>query len=109
MKAKEIYELLKKGAYDVFRDDNYTEAQHFTDTDIDQMIERSSRNITYGSSGKSTMSIGMGSFSKAIFVELNGNGDGQDVDLDDPDFWEKDFGLESTHESIGEGFNEGSL
>ena len=35
MQAKEIYELLKKGAYDVFWDDNDTEAKQFMETDID--------------------------------------------------------------------------
>ena len=30
------------------------------------------------------------------------DGYGQDVDLDDPDFWEKSVGIEDTHESIGE-------
>ena len=44
----------------------------------------------------------MGSFSKASFVALTEYGDGQDVDLDDPDFWEKAVGLEAPHESIGE-------
>ena len=33
MQEKEIDELLKKGAYDVFRDDNDTEAQQFMETD----------------------------------------------------------------------------
>ena len=44
----------------------------------------------------------MGSFSKASFVALTEYGDGQDVDLDDPDFWEKAVGIESPHNSIGE-------
>ena len=35
MQAKEIDELLKKGDYDVFWDDNDTEAKQFMETDID--------------------------------------------------------------------------
>ena len=87
MQAKEIDELLKKGSYDLFCCDNDTEAQQFMETDIDQLIEQSSRTFTYGSSGKSTMSSGMGSFSKASFVASYKDGDSQDVDLDDPNFW----------------------
>ena len=73
----------------MFRGDDDTEAQQFMETDIDQMLEQSSRTVTYGSSGKSTMSSGMGRFSKASFVASNEDGDGQDVYLDDPEFWEK--------------------
>ena len=51
MKAKEIDELLKKGAYDVFRDYDDTEAQQFMKTDIDQLLELSSLAVTYGSYG----------------------------------------------------------
>ena len=86
MQAKEIDELLKKGAYDVFWDDDDTEVQQFMKTDIDQLLEQSSRTVTYGSYGKSTMSSGMRSFSKASFVASTEDGDGQDVDLDDTEF-----------------------
>ena len=56
--AKEIDELLKKGAYDVFRDDDDSEAQKFMETDIDQLLEESSRTVTYGNTGTS-MSNGL--------------------------------------------------
>ena len=68
MQAKDIDKILRKGSYYVFKDDDDTEAQHFMETDIEQMLERSSRNVTYGSFGQSTMSSGLGSFSKASFV-----------------------------------------
>ena len=87
MQAKDIDELLKKGAYDVFWDDNDTEALQFMETDIDQLLELSSRNVTSDISGQSTMISGLGSFSKAGFVSSTKYGDGQDVDFDDPDFW----------------------
>ena len=72
--AKEIDELLKKGAYDVFRDDDDKDAQKFMDTDIDQLLEQSSRKVTYGDTGTS-LSSGLGSFSKASFVASTGDGD----------------------------------
>ncbi len=88
--AKEIDKLLKKGAYDVFRDDDDSEAKQFMETDIDQLLERSST-VTYGNSTQS-LSKSLGSFSKASFV--TSDVDGKDIDLDDPDFWSKAVGLE---------------
>lgn len=98
--AKEIDNLLKKGAYDVFNDDDDTEAQKFMDTDIDQLLEQSSKTVTYGEAATSSLSSGLGSFSKASFVASTGEGDGKDVDLDDPDFWSKAVGLEAPPEEI---------
>ena len=46
----------------------------------------------YGSSGKSTTSSGLLRFSKASFVASTEDVDGQDVDLDDPEFWESLLG-----------------
>eukprot|EP00339_Tiarina_fusa_P020815 CAMPEP_0117067990 /NCGR_PEP_ID=MMETSP0472-20121206/47609_1 /TAXON_ID=693140 ORGANISM="Tiarina fusus, Strain LIS" /NCGR_SAMPLE_ID=MMETSP0472 /ASSEMBLY_ACC=CAM_ASM_000603 /LENGTH=41 /DNA_ID= /DNA_START= /DNA_END= /DNA_ORIENTATION= len=40
------------------------------------------------------MSGGLGSFSKASFVTDTGDGD-KDVDLDDPDFWQKAVGFDA--------------
>lgn len=88
--AKEIDQLLKKGAYDVFRDDDDTEAKQFMETDIDQLLQRSST-VTYGKTTQSCSSS-LGSFSKASFV--TSDVDGKDIDLDDPDFWSKAVGLE---------------
>lgn len=81
--AKEIDQLLKKGAYDVFNDDDDKEAQRFMDTDIDQLLEQSSRKVTYGETATTSLSSGLGSFSKASFVASTGDGEGKDVDLDD--------------------------
>ena len=98
--AKEIDQLLKKGAYDVFNDDDDKEAQKFMDTDIDQLLEQSSRKVTYGETATSSLSSGLGSFSKASFVASTGEGDGKDVDLDDPDFWAKAIGFEAPPEDL---------
>ena len=91
--AKQIDELLKKGAYDVFRDEDDTEAERFMKTDIDQLLENSSKRVTYGAASTSSIGSGLGSFSKASFVADTGSGE-KDVDLDDPDFWSKAVGLE---------------
>ena len=106
--AKEIDELLKKGAYDVFRDDDDKEAEKFMETDIDQLLERSARTVTYDAKD-SGLSGGLGSFSKASFVADTGDGE-KDVDLDDPDFWSKAVGLEvpvETPEEIAQMLDDG--
>lgn len=110
VQAKEIDELLKKGAYDVFRDDDDTEAKQFLESDIDQLLERSSKKVTYGNANASSMSSGLGSFSKASFVADTGEGGDKDVDLDDPNFWEKAVGLqyvEETPEEISQMIDDG--
>lgn len=94
VQAKEIDELLKKGAYDVFRDDDDTEAKQFLESDIDSLLERSAKKVTYGDVNANSLSSGLGSFSKASFVADTGAGE-TDVDLDDPQFWEKAVGLQA--------------
>jgi superfamily II DNA or RNA helicase len=106
--AKEIDALLKKGAYDVFRDEDDNEAQKFMETDIDQLLEQSAKKVTYGTANTS-ISSGLGSFSKASFVTDTGDGD-KDVDLDDPDFWAKAVGLAApieTPEEIAQMIDDG--
>jgi len=97
MQAKEIDELLKKGAYDVFRDEDDKEAQKFMETDIDSLLQQSAKTVTYGKT-ESSISSGLGSFSKASFVADTEDG-GKDVDLDDPDFWKKAVGLDAPVET----------
>ena len=95
--AKEIDSLLKKGAYDVFKEDDDEEAQKFMETDIDQLLESNAQTVTYSNNGNNN-SGGLGSFSKASFVTDTGEGE-KDVDLDDPDFWKKTAGLEAPVET----------
>lgn len=73
--AKEIDELLKKGAYDIFRDEDDAEAEKFMESDIDQLLERSSKKVTYGSGSTEALGSGLGSFSKASFVTDTGDGE----------------------------------
>jgi len=95
--AKKIDQLLKKGAYDVFRDDDDEEAKKFMETDIDQLMESSAKDVTYGKQ-QNNLSSGLGSFSKASFVTNTADGE-KDVDLDDPDFWSKAVGLDKPTET----------
>ena len=95
--AKKIDQLLKKGAYDVFRDDDDEEAKKFMETDIDQLMESSAKDVTYGKQ-QNNLSSGLGSFSKASFVTDTVDGE-KDVDLDDPDFWSKAVGLDKPTET----------
>ena len=96
--AKEIDELLKKGAYDVFRDEDDKDAEKFMETDIDQLLEHSSKKVIYGTNSSESLGKGLGSFNKASFVANTGEGE-KDVDLDDPDFWSKAVGLEAPEET----------
>jgi len=99
--AKEIDELLKKGAYDVFRDEDDTEAEKFMESDIDQLLAHSSKQVTYGAASTNALGSGLGSFSKASFVAETEDG-AKDVDLDDPDFWAKAVGLDKPEEVSAE-------
>jgi len=100
IQAKEIDQLLKKGAYDVFRDeDDDKESKKFMETDIDSLLATSSRKVTYGKTAETNISSGLGSFSKASFVANAGD----DIDLDDPDFWKKAVGFEAPIEGKEDG------
>jgi chromodomain-helicase-DNA-binding protein 7 len=98
--AREIDELLKKGAYDVFRDEDDKEAEQFMETDIDHLLVRSAKKVTYGVGATSSLGSGLGSFSKASFVANTDDG-AKDVDLDDPNFWTT-VGLEAPVETSEE-------
>ena len=107
--AKEIDSLLKKGAYDVFRDDDDEEGKQFMETDIDQLLERNASTVTYDAKSTNLAGSGLGSFSKASFVADTGDGE-KDVDLDDPDFWAKAVGLDApveTPEEIAQMLDDG--
>jgi hypothetical protein len=60
--AQEIDELLKRGAYDVFRDEDDASEQ-FCAADIDTLLQRSSQIVQYEAQAR-------GSFSKASFVSV---------------------------------------
>lgn len=90
LQAKEIDELLKRGAYDIFRDDD-TEQTEFVEADIDAIMQRSAHKISYEGVTANSISNSLGGFSKATFVSAN---EQEDVDINDPDFWKKAVGLD---------------
>ncbi|CAO0790446.1 unnamed protein product [Mucor circinelloides] len=77
LNRKEIEDLLKKGAYGAVMDEE--ESKQFCEEDIDQILERRTTVIRHEGNEKGSI------FSKATFSSSTG----QDVKLDDPDFWEK--------------------
>eukprot|EP00981_Chlorochromonas_danica_P002918 scaffold598_cov183-Ochromonas_danica.AAC.8 len=93
--VKEIDELLKRGAYDVFREDD-TEQTEFVEADIDAILQRSAHKVVYDSS-LGSVANSLGNFSKASFVSAD---EKEDVDINDPDFWRKAVGLKEDTRSI---------
>eukprot|EP00842_Homolaphlyctis_polyrhiza_P001258 jgi/Hompol1/2132/HPOL_002827-RA len=79
LSSEEVEELLKKGAYGAFMDDDVS--KQFCDEDIDQILERRTQVIRHDNSEEKS-SI----FSKASF---QAPGSAADVDVNDPDFWDK--------------------
>lgn len=79
MSKQEIEELLKKGAYGAIMDDDNA-GDKFCEEDIDQILSRRATTITIESEGKGS------TFSKASFAVSSSR---EDIDVDDPNFWEK--------------------
>eukprot|EP00604_Paraphysomonas_vestita_P003652 CAMPEP_0174820276 /NCGR_PEP_ID=MMETSP1107-20130205/3990_1 /TAXON_ID=36770 /ORGANISM="Paraphysomonas vestita, Strain GFlagA" /LENGTH=274 /DNA_ID=CAMNT_0016035273 /DNA_START=519 /DNA_END=1344 /DNA_ORIENTATION=- len=89
LQVKEIDELLKRGAYDVFREDD-TEQNDFVEADIDSIMQRRAHKVIYEGMTQSSISSTLGGFSKASFVSAD---EKEDVDINDPDFWKKAIGF----------------
>lgn len=77
---KEIEELLRKGAYGALMDDDNA-GDKFCEEDIDQILQRRTQVITIDNSEAKGST-----FSKATFSSSNNR---EDIELDDPNFWEK--------------------
>lgn len=93
--TKDVEGLLKRGAYDVFNEGEEGEkaSQRFCEEDIDTILQRSTTVVWDGSGDKDKKSAeGSNQFSKASFVTSNS---GEEVDLDDPEFWTKQIGLDA--------------
>ncbi|KAL1917321.1 uncharacterized protein VTP21DRAFT_4977 [Calcarisporiella thermophila] len=78
LNKKEIEELLKKGVYGAMLDDEAS--AKFCAEDIDQILERRTTVIRHEGNEKGSI------FSKASFAASSTD---EDVDLNDPDFWDK--------------------
>ncbi|XP_013394879.1 chromodomain-helicase-DNA-binding protein 8 isoform X2 [Lingula anatina] len=79
MTKKELEDLLKKGAYGAVMDDENA-GDEFCEEDIDQILQRRTQVIQIESEGKGS------TFSKASF---NMSSNRTDIDIDDPNFWQK--------------------
>jgi len=91
---KEIDDLLKFGAYDLFREESKEKERQFVESDIDQILDRSSKVVWNEATAK--IMGGNSSFSKATFRSSNTD----DVEFDDPNFWDKVMGEEKTSEKL---------
>lgn len=105
MSKDEIENLLKHGAYEMFKEDKDGEAEaaskRFSEESIDQILSRSTKIIhdpKAGASEEGGKKSLMSSFSKATFVSSD-NPDAQ-VDLNDPDFWSKVVGLQAPEKPV---------
>jgi hypothetical protein len=112
-----VEKLLRRGAYDIFNEDNAgkceAESNSFIEQDIDSILQRRSRNIVHDvAAGGGSGNGGSGStFSKARFAlpsssskDTHGVNKGKfvptdDVDVEDPDFWRKIVGEKAIQEA----------
>lgn len=109
LSKRELENLLKHGAYDIFREEKdgttNEESAKFHEADIDQILQRSAV-VLHDEKGNSAIAktSGIASFAKASFVSsLSASGASDNLALDDPDFWTKVVGLASKEEEHSEG------
>lgn len=109
LSKRELENLLKHGAYDIFREEKdgttNEESAKFHEADIDQILQRSAV-VLHDEKGNSAIAktSGIASFAKASFVSsLSANGASDNLALDDPDFWTKVVGLASKEEEYSDG------
>eukprot|EP01059_Diplonema_ambulator_P003695 TRINITY_DN13406_c0_g1_i2.p1 TRINITY_DN13406_c0_g1~~TRINITY_DN13406_c0_g1_i2.p1 ORF type:complete len:1853 (+),score=614.80 TRINITY_DN13406_c0_g1_i2:658-5559(+) len=98
--TKEIENVLKHGAYDLYKNDNDDEQQ---DEDIDAILERSKKIVhgakQDGGSAATTAVRGLAGFSKVKFAGAD------DIDEEDPDFWSKVLPEKLDSESLSRKIN----
>jgi len=97
MTGDEIERLLRYGAFDLFKEDkdglSEKESNEFVEQDLDTILARRSKVVVQENTGSNSKAAG-GVFSKASF-KVNKNGAMlDDIDIDDPRFWEKVIGKE---------------
>jgi hypothetical protein len=99
MSKEEVENLLRRGAYDIFNEEKAGEAEAesnaFIEQNLDTIMQRHSQTIVHANTGSKSAAVG-GTFSKASFkakaADPSGKSKGEDVDVDDPDFWKKMIG-----------------
>uniref|UniRef100_A0A8R1DML0 Uncharacterized protein n=1 Tax=Caenorhabditis japonica TaxID=281687 RepID=A0A8R1DML0_CAEJA len=80
LSKKDVEELLKKGAYGSIMDEE-NESAKFNEEDIETILQRRTQTITLEAGQKGSL------FAKASFNSTHNKGD--DIDIDDPEFWTK--------------------
>lgn len=80
LSKKDVEELLKKGAYGSIMDEDNDSAK-FNEEDIETILQRRTQTITLEAGQKGSL------FAKATFNSTHNKGD--DIDIDDPEFWTK--------------------
>ncbi|KII61718.1 Chromodomain-helicase-DNA-binding protein 8 [Thelohanellus kitauei] len=80
LSKKDVEELLRRGAYAAVMDEDTEASAQFCSEDIEQILERRSTVIQVAGEVKGS------TFAKASF---NAEISGEQVDIDDPDFWQK--------------------
>jgi hypothetical protein len=92
MEDRDVEDLLKYGAYDLFKEDREgtgeSASEKFCEADITNILSNNTRKVK-GADAK-TKKAG-NAFSKATFVAEGSN---EDVDMADPEFWTRVVGLE---------------
>ncbi|GAB0496128.1 hypothetical protein MMPV_007438 [Pyropia vietnamensis] len=83
LSRNDVDALLKKGAYDVFNEDD-SAADAFTNEDIDLILERRTQRIVADTGAQAPSA-----FSKASFAAEAVPAGEEAIRLDDPDFWKK--------------------
>ena len=103
LSKSEIEKLLRHGAYDILNEEKAgtaeAESNNFVQLDIDAILERRSRTVVHDNTGSNSNAAG-GTFSKASFKVAKspeasggkGSANGEEIDIEDPDFWKKMLG-----------------
>jgi hypothetical protein len=88
--AKDMEELLRFGAYDLFRDDDADNdrSRQFCEADIDKILENQAVQVTYE---RKKMTADGSSFSKAVFQASAAD---RSIDLHAANFWDVVLGAE---------------
>lgn len=99
LSKRELENLLKHGAYDMFLEEkegtSENESRFFVESSIEQILEKSST-FLHRENDSQVECTKTSSFAKASFISATGGdstNDGEEVAIDDPDFWTKVVGL----------------
>ena len=95
-KAKEIEELLKHGAQNLFTDEHDKRVEAFSSETIDDILSRSATSRT--DAGSKAPGAPTSSFAQASFT----TNEGSSLDMDDPNFWQQVLGDEAKPEEVEE-------